>query len=377
MKEYLDVLIIGAGPAGIGMAVTLQDFGIDNFLILEKGHVANSFQNWPKETRFITPSFTSNGFGMPDLNAVSIYTSPAYTLEKERLSGLDYQRYLEMLASEYELPILEEEEVLEINKVDDFYYVKSKNYEVKAKYIIMAVGEFGFPDKKSIQGAKENSIHYVEVDSWDDFQEEEYTILGGNESGIDSLINLVERGKKVKLLTQESGLISDIADPSISLSAYTRQRFMEIKDNEKWKDNFEIIENFKVTKITKEDDIFYIQDDSSRKFRSINKPFLATGFISGALSLAGEFFKINEKGDINLNIYDESTKSNNIFLVGPSVRQKDAIFCYIYKFRQRFAIIAEEISKRENYELDGQVDHYQKNSFYLDDCEQCDVICNC
>ena len=57
--------------------VALKDFGINNFAILERKQVGNSFIKWPEQTRFITPSFTSNGFGMPDLNAIAIDTSPS------------------------------------------------------------------------------------------------------------------------------------------------------------------------------------------------------------------------------------------------------------------------------------------------------------
>ena len=86
------------------MGVALKDFGINNFAILER-KVGNSFIKWPEETRFITPSFTSNGFGMPDLNAIAIDTSPSYTLGKERLSGKDYAKYLQLVSEEYKLPI--------------------------------------------------------------------------------------------------------------------------------------------------------------------------------------------------------------------------------------------------------------------------------
>ena len=103
--ENKEVIIIGAGAAGVGMGVALKDFGINNFAILERKQVGNSFIKWPEQTRFITPSFTSNGFGMPDLNAIAIDTSPSYTLGEERLSGKDYAKYLQLVSEEYKLPI--------------------------------------------------------------------------------------------------------------------------------------------------------------------------------------------------------------------------------------------------------------------------------
>lgn len=75
------VIIIGAGPSGIGMAVALKQFGIDS-LIIEKKCIGNTFEQWPNTTQFITPSFTTNGFGIPDINAITPDTSPAYTLKR-------------------------------------------------------------------------------------------------------------------------------------------------------------------------------------------------------------------------------------------------------------------------------------------------------
>ena len=82
MEKY-DVVIIGAGPAGIGMSSMLKDFGIKKMLVVEKGKVGQTFDMWPEEMRFITPSFTTNFWGQMDLNSIATGTSPAFTLETE------------------------------------------------------------------------------------------------------------------------------------------------------------------------------------------------------------------------------------------------------------------------------------------------------
>lgn len=132
------IIIIGAEAAGIGMGVTLVELGVRDFLILEKNEIGQSFKNWPKETRFITPSFSSNGFGMPDLNAVSVDTSPAYTLGKERLSGADFAEYLELVASEYHLPILANTEVTNIQKKGEEYRLQTGAGEFISQYLILS-----------------------------------------------------------------------------------------------------------------------------------------------------------------------------------------------------------------------------------------------
>ena len=48
----------------------------------------------PKETRFISPSFTGNFFSCPDLNAITPESSPAFTLQTQHPTGDAYAEYL-------------------------------------------------------------------------------------------------------------------------------------------------------------------------------------------------------------------------------------------------------------------------------------------
>lgn len=45
MKTY-NIIIIGAGAAGIGFGASLKTVGIEDFLILEKGEIGDSFLKW-------------------------------------------------------------------------------------------------------------------------------------------------------------------------------------------------------------------------------------------------------------------------------------------------------------------------------------------
>jgi hypothetical protein len=55
----VDLLIIGAGASGVGCGVMAKSFGVDpsRTLIVERGSaVGSTFDRWPAEMRFITPS---------------------------------------------------------------------------------------------------------------------------------------------------------------------------------------------------------------------------------------------------------------------------------------------------------------------------------
>lgn len=55
-------------------------------LIVERGGaVGSTFDQWPAEMRFITPSFNQQAFGMMDLNSVAFDTSPAQMYRRLRI----------------------------------------------------------------------------------------------------------------------------------------------------------------------------------------------------------------------------------------------------------------------------------------------------
>ena len=57
-----DVVIVGAGPAGVGCAVALRELGLENFILLDRLQVGASFSRWPTEMNLITPSFSESWF---------------------------------------------------------------------------------------------------------------------------------------------------------------------------------------------------------------------------------------------------------------------------------------------------------------------------
>jgi len=75
-----------------------------------------------------------------------------------------------------------------------------------------------------------------------------------------------------------------------------------------------------------------------------------------------------------LSKVDESTITSGLFLCGPQVRHEGVVFCFIFKFRQRFGIVANAIAGRLG--LDKQKkkkveERYRKAQMFLDDLECC------
>ena len=76
-----------------------------------------------------------------------------------------------------------------------------------------------------------------------------------------------------------------------------------------------------------------------------------------------------------INAFDESTITPGLFLVGPAVRHDDHSFCFVYKFRQRFGIVADAILRGLGYETSDVVKDLREKNMFLDDLSCCQAAC--
>ena len=372
MKQ-IDVAIVGAGPAGIGISAMLKDLGVKSQVVLEGKKIGESFEKWPKEMKLITPSFTTNFYGHLDLNSVVSATSPAYTLRKEHPSGQEYAQYLKAVSDYYKLPIIEDANVDGINYSNQSFKIKINGTElVESKLLIWAAGEFQYPNLTNFKGA-ELCLHNSQVRSWAELEGDEFYIIGGFESGMDAAVNLSKLGKKVNVLDRQAPWEEHTTDPSISLSPFTSERLREQVIHGRIK----LIDNSDIKNITKKDNQYFIKiKGKSKPYVSETKPILATGFKSSLTLVDNLFNWENEKSYALLTEEDESTKTPGLFLVGPQVRHENLIFCFIYKYRQRFGVVANSIGKKLG--MDTEIlEQYRHEGLYLDDLSCCSDECDC
>ena len=348
--KHFDAIIVGAGPAGIGTALELGKIQGLEYAVLEGERVGESFRRWPAQTRFITPSFYSNPFGLADLNAVDATSSPAIFASAEHLSGHQYADYLEFVADDAMLPIVCNCKVLQVNPKDGGFHLLTERGELFTRFLIWACGEYQFPDLNPFPGG-DQCVHYAQIEDWQALEIDDYTVIGGYESGLDAAVNLLKLGCQVRLLVRKSNWNpANVFDPSQTLSPYTQERLHEIERC----DQLEIIFDANVIKITEQTgDGFQVHAADGRCWDTKQAPILGTGFLKGGgARQIKDLWMWDHNDHIVLNDFDESLYTPGLFLVGPQVRHDQRIYCFIYKFRQRFARVAHQIAHRLELDIE-------------------------
>ncbi|QNE46157.1 pyridine nucleotide-disulfide oxidoreductase [Glaciihabitans sp. INWT7] len=367
--QVLDALVIGAGPAGIGTALALAAVKGLTFGVLERGQVGQTFLDWPENQRFLTPSFTGNGFGATDLNSVHPATSPAFSLGTDYLTGEQYARYLRSVVSHFQVPVMDDAEVTAVTTHEAGFEVFSDRGPVVSRSLVWAGGEFHHPLAPRLAGSG-FSDHSSTKASWER-RTGELVVIGGYESGIDIACHHVSTGVIVTVVDAEHpwGAGSG-SDPSFRLAPRSRIRLNAALETGRLTlmaaraVGIQALGNGAVIRLS---------DGSALTSRS--RPIAAVGFGPG-LGPVDHLFTARPDGWPLLDTDDQSTTTPGLFLSGPAIRHGGVKFCFVYKFRQRFAHIARVIGDRAGKDT-TQLEAWREAGMLTEDLSCCGVECAC
>ena len=139
-------------------------------------------------------------------------------------------------------------------------------------------------------------------------------------------------------------------------------------------ENVNLFAETTIQSVTLENGVYEVKTQDGKTFHSNVQPLLASGF-DGSHKFVSHLFEERDDGFPSLTERDESTILPGMFLCGPSVRHDGHIFCFIFKYRQRFAIIAQAIASSLGLPTEEFVDAYRSWGMYLDDLSCCGVEC--
>jgi thioredoxin reductase (NADPH) len=198
-----DVLIVGAGPAGLAVAIAAQKAGLGS-LIVEKGALVNSILHFPTGmTFFTTPDLLEIG-GLP---FVTPYEKPT------RGEAL---RYYRRVVDTYALEIAFDERVEAIAPEGDGFVVRSRclapartgsEEARRARSVVFATGYYDQPNRMGVPGEDLPHVsHYY--DDPHPFFRKRVVVVGGKNSAAIAALELYRAGAAVVTLVHRDAALS-------------------------------------------------------------------------------------------------------------------------------------------------------------------------
>ncbi len=192
----VDVLVIGAGHAGLAMSHVLDERGVDH-VVLERGEIANSWRHERRESlRLLTPNWQTRlpGRAYDGAEPDGFMTVP------------ELVRFLEDYAADTYLPVITRTTVKSVRRDGCGYRVDTNRGTWKAKAVVFATGACNLPWVPAIASDLPGNIRQLTPL---DYRSPESVLAGGvlvvgaSASGLQIADELLETGVEVTLAVGE------------------------------------------------------------------------------------------------------------------------------------------------------------------------------
>ena len=186
MTNVLDLIIIGAGPAGLAAAEAAVREGLD-YLVIEKGTIANTIRQYPVgRAMFSTP----NEVEMHPGTLKPVHEKPT---REEMLS-----HYIHFVLDR-DLRINTAETVLDVTgNIDEGFVIKSNVAEYHAKRVLFAIGAMDTPRRLNVPGEELPKVHHLFVEPYA-YVRKEALVVGGGNSAAEAALFLSEEGARTTM----------------------------------------------------------------------------------------------------------------------------------------------------------------------------------
>ena len=264
-----DLIIIGAGPAGITSAI---------YSARQKLKVL-----------IISKSFG----GQMAQKAVEIENYPGF----EKVTGFDLILKMENQVKDIEIL---REKVVKVEKKDNFFIVSTEEgKKVEARVVIVATG--AEPRRLNVSGEAGylgKGVSYCSTCDGPLFKGKDIAVIGGGDAGFETAIFMKKYANKIYILEYGDKVKASL-------------------ENQEKADGIEVITGAELKEIKGKDfvDKIIFEKDKNKNELDVQGVFIQAGYIPET-SFLGDLVDLNEKKEIILNFENYETKTSGLFAVG-------------------------------------------------------------
>jgi len=180
----LDVVIVGAGPAGISATLAAKEAGLRFVTLEQEDGLGGSVYHYPRRKLAMTAP----------MNLPIVGKFNKYEVSKEELL-----EFWNRIVKQTGLKINFMERMDSLKKVGNVFVVKTPKAEYKAKNVLLAIGRRGTPRKLGVIGEEQEKVVYRLIDAAQ-YRGLHVLVVGGGDSAAEAALTIAaERGTTVTI----------------------------------------------------------------------------------------------------------------------------------------------------------------------------------
>ena len=181
-----DLIIIGAGPAGLSAAEAAAREGL-KYLVIEKGTIANTIRQYPLgRTMFSTP------------NEVEMHEGTLKPV-REKPSREELLSHYVHFVLDNDLHINTGENVVSVTgDVDNGFVVRTDCAEYRSRRVLFAIGAMDNPRRLNVPGEDLPKVHHRFIDPYP-YVRRDALVVGGGNSAAEAALFLSEEGARTTM----------------------------------------------------------------------------------------------------------------------------------------------------------------------------------
>lgn len=173
-SEVLDLVIVGAGPAGISAALKAREQGLSYVVLEKEAGLGGTILSYPRRKLVLTRPSELPLHGR---------------MHKEEYTKEDLVELLEEILARHCLDIVFGAEVRNVSKTGRTFNVQSVAGAYQARCVVLALGRRGSPRKLGVPGEECSKVMYQLRDA-ESYRGEKILCVGGGDSAVEAAIGL-------------------------------------------------------------------------------------------------------------------------------------------------------------------------------------------
>ena len=174
VADVYDVLIVGAGPAGISASLRAIEKKL-NYLTFDEGEMRGTVAKYPRQKLVMTSPVEFPTYGK---------------FKKTELSKEELLAFWDKVLQRVDFKFRKSEKVADIKKGEDgIFTVVTANAQYRSHSVVLAIGKSGSPRKLGVKGEELPKVMYRLIEA-DHYINKKILVVGGGDSAIEAAMGL-------------------------------------------------------------------------------------------------------------------------------------------------------------------------------------------